>query len=321
MSPTTSAHLGLFLSAVIVGSSFPVVAMLSDAVPPLLATAARFTIAAATMLAVSRRPQRRMPRGRALLLHATLGLCLAGFFGTMFWAAGRISALAMAAIYPTVPLLAYLLGRMVGVERPAPMLLTALLLGATGALSLAWARDPGADGLRPGVVELIYAAGCVACALHPVLNRWGLERGWLPTSPTERTLWSAVAGALLIGAAGLILESPGSLALVTAGDWLILGYLGVVSSGFTFWLMQRATQVLTPGGVTAYSYLTPFVSMIALLIQDPSLIGWQWVPGSLLIVAAMTLLRTVDGTEPASVARLGSIHTRLPTPCPCVRET
>ena len=81
---------------------------------------------------------------------------------------------------------------------------------------------------------------------------------------------------------------------MTLSDVLVLAYLGVFSSGMTFWLQQRATAVLTPGAVTAYSYLVPFVSMLLLFIEQPQRIGWHWLPGSLLVLLAIALLLRRD---------------------------
>jgi drug/metabolite transporter (DMT)-like permease len=295
MSPIASAHLGMLLCAVIVGASFPLVGALSAELPPLLATAARFGVAAMAMLTLAGPVWRGGLPARTALLYAAMGLALAGFFGAMFWAAGHISALSMSAIYLSVPLTAYLLGRTFGVERPAPTLLALLVLGAAGALALASARNDG--GLRLGRSELVFAAGCAAFALYPVLSRWGLNKGWLPRSAAERTLGSLIGGAILIGAAGVVVESPAALRILSTSDWLIVAYLGLVSSGLTFWLTQRATETLTPSVVTAYSYLTPFASLLLLLAREPSLVGWRWVPGSGLIIAAMALLILRDMTS------------------------
>lgn len=288
MSPIASAHLGMLLCAAIVGASFPLVEQLSGDLPPLLATAIRFGVAAVAMLTIAPPIWRGGLPLRTLVLYAAMGLSLAGFFGAMFWAAGRTNALSMSAIYLSVPLIAYLLGRTFDVERPAPTLLALLVLGAAGALALASARNDG--GLRLGRSELVFAAGCAAFALYPVLSRWGLNKGWLPRSAAERTLGSLIGGAILIGAAGVVVESPGALQILSTSDWLIVAYLGLVSSGLTFWLTQRATATLTPSVVTAYSYLTPFASLLLLLAREPSHVGWRWLPGSGLIVAAMALL-------------------------------
>ncbi len=137
------AHHGMLLWALIVGLSFPAVGMMSEGLPPLLLTAIRFAIAALAILPLVWRKCGRWPSLPGLALYAFMGLSLAGFFGTMFWAAHRTSALSMATLYVSVPLLAYYLGRLFGVERRAVQLLGILILGAVGALGLAWAETGG----------------------------------------------------------------------------------------------------------------------------------------------------------------------------------
>ena len=84
---------------------------------------------------------------------------------------------------------------------------------------------------------------------------------------------------------------------MTLLDVSLLAYLGVFSSGMTFWLTQRATAVLTPGAVTAYSYLVPFVSMLLLFIEQPQRMGWHWLPGSVLVMLAITMLLRRDSMQ------------------------
>jgi drug/metabolite transporter (DMT)-like permease len=228
-----------------------------------------------------------------------MGLCLAAFFGSMFWAAHRTTALSMAVLYVSVPLMAYCLGRGFGVERPAGRLLVILALGAAGALGLAWAESGSFEGVRFGAGEAVYFTGCLASAFYPVLSKWGLQKGWLSDRAALRTFWSLAAGAVLIGLLGLAWENPLALAAMTVSDLLLVAYLGIFSSGVTFWLMQRADAALTPGAATAYTYLTPFVSMLLLLAADPQRISWQWLPGSLLVVLAIALLLRRDAGSPS----------------------
>ncbi|WP_246226112.1 DMT family transporter [Chelativorans xinjiangense] len=284
-------HAGMLLWALIVGLSFPAVGLMSEGLPPLLLTAIRFAIAALAIGALVWRTPDRWPSLPGLTLYAVMGLCLAGFFGAMFWAAHRATALSMATLYVSVPLLAYCLGRGLGVENPAGRLLAILALGAIGALGLALAESGATlDGLQFGIAEAAFFLGCVASALYPVLTKWGLARGWLSDRAALRTFWSLVAGGVLIGFLGLAMETPRALAAMTLFDFLLVAYLGVFSSGVTFWLMQRATAVLTPGAVTAYTYLVPFVSMLLLFAGEPERIGWQWLPGALMVVLAIALL-------------------------------
>src|SRR5699024_10002943 len=112
-------------------------------------------------------------------------------------------------------------------------------------------------------------------------------------------------GGVLIGLLGLVSESPRALTAMTLTDALVVIYLGLFSSGLTFWLLQRATAVMTPGAVTAYTYVVPFVSMVLLFITQPRVIGWQWLPGSLLVVLAITLLLRHDAAKNRPHKRFG----------------
>jgi drug/metabolite transporter (DMT)-like permease len=293
-----NSHLGMLLWALIVGSSFPAVGMMSEGLPPLLLTAIRFAVAALAILPLVWRKSDRWPSLPGLALYAFMGLSLAGFFGTMFWAAHRTSALSMATLYVSVPLLAYFLGRAFGVERRASQLLGILVLGAAGALGLAWAEAGGQSSeLQFGLAEAAFFVGCLASALYPVLSKWGLNQGWLSPWAELRTFWSLFTGSVLVGLLGLIWEDPQHLTPLTLTDGLLLLYLGVFSSGMTFWLTQRATAMLTPAAVTAYSYLVPFVSMLLLFINQPQRIDWHWLPGSLLVVLAIALLLKRDAAN------------------------
>ena len=139
----TGAHLGMLLWALFVGLSFPAVGLMSEGLPPLLLTAMRFGIATLALLPLLLQQEDRWPSLPGLLLYALMGLSLAGFFGTMFWAAHRVSALSMATLFVSVPLLAYCIGRGLGVEQAAGRLLAILALGAFGALGLAVAESDG----------------------------------------------------------------------------------------------------------------------------------------------------------------------------------
>ena len=164
-------------------------------------------------------------------------------------------------------------------------------LGALGALGLAVAESNGDIAqLEFGFGELAFFFGCIASAMYPVLSKWGLQRGVLAPQAGLRTFWSLLMGAMLIGALGLVWEQPMALTRMDWRDVALVVYLGVFSSGMTFFLQQRATAVLTPGAVTAYSYLVPFVSMLLLFIAQPQRIGWHWLPGSVLVIIAIGLL-------------------------------
>lgn len=295
------AHAGMLLWALLVGLSFPAVGLLGDELPPLWLTALRFLIAALALLPIlGGRPA--WPSAVGWLLYLGMGASLGAFFSIMFWSAHRVSSLSMAVLFVSVPLLAYGLGRGFGVERSAPALLGCLMLGALGALGLAWAE--GGQGMRspqPGAGELLFFIGCICSALYPVLSKLGLERGWLDRSAAPRAFWSLFMGMVTSAALGSWLEQPGALWRMDRQELLILVYLGVLSTSATFWLQQHATRLLTPGAIAAYGYLVPFVAMLVLFVTRPALLDWRWLPGSFLVLTAMALLLRDDLNVHASL--------------------
>ena len=310
-----NAHVGLLLSALIIGFSFPAVGMISEGLPPLTLTAMRFAIAAVAIWPMVRRLTDLRPDPRGLAIYGLLGLCLAAFFGTMFWAAHHASAVSLATIYVSVPLIAYLLGRALCVEQRSPRLVGILATGATGALALIWAQSSAEVG-RFGIGEAGFFFACFGSAAYPVLSKLGLERGWLSEHAELRTFWSLVAGSALIGLLALIIETPRDIMNMNIRDGALVIYLAVFSSAVTFWLSQRATAVLTPGTVTAYSYMTPFVAMLLLFFTEPQQIGWRWLPGSLLVITTIALLlRGANRSNTSSRAIDTRSHGNTAQPC------
>ncbi len=310
-----NAHGGLLLSALIIGFSFPAVGLISEGLPPLTLTAIRFAIAAIAIWPLVRRLPDVWPGARGLAFYGLLGLCLAAFFGTMFWAAHHASAVSLATIYVSVPLIAYLLGRALHVEQNSPRLVAILATGAIGALALIWAQSSAEIG-KFGIGEAGFLLACIGSASYPVLSKLGLERGWLSEHAELRTFWSLVAGSVLIGLLALIIETPRDIMNMNIRDGALVIYLAVFSSAVTFWLSQRATAALTPGTVTAYSYMTPFVAMLLLFFMEPQQIGWRWLPGSLLVITTIALLlRGASRSNTSGRAIDTRSHSNTAQPC------
>lgn len=286
-----SAHAGLMLASLIVGLSFPAVGLISEDLPPLTLTAIRFAIAAAVIGPAVLRMPGFWPGPRGLVLHAILGLCLAAFFGTMFWAAHRTTPMSMATIFVAVPLLAYLMGRALKVEIRSTRLVGILATGAVGALALIWAQSSaGTQQFRVGLGEASFFFACACIALNSVLNKLGLEKGWLSSHAAVRTFWTLIAGTVQVGLLAVATESPRHVLDMNLQDGAVIAYLAVFSSAVTFWLSQRAAAVLTPGITTAYGYTSPFVAMLLLFYTEPQQMGWHWLPGSLLVITAIAFL-------------------------------
>ncbi|MGD9807968.1 MAG: DMT family transporter [Deferribacterales bacterium] len=293
--PMLRAHISLLLWAFIVGLSFPVVSALTDGLPPVFLTSFRFIIAILALVPFLRGEAQLIPSKGGMVLYILMSLCLAVFFSGMFWAANVSTSLSMATLYLSIPLLSYAVGRSFNVERKDLKMLAILLLGAVGALMLAFVDAGRVHGnISFGIGELVFFVGCVASALYPVLTKFGLKKGLLSPSSVVRTFWSLFLGSIIMAVIGFAVESPSEMLRMNMYDLMLVIYLGIFSSGVTFWLQQSATSVLTPASVTAYSYLVPFVSMVILFIDEPSQLSFKWLPGSVMVVGAIYILLRYD---------------------------
>ncbi|WP_432696681.1 DMT family transporter [Marinobacterium sp. YM272] len=298
MKTPLGAHLMMLLWAVLVGGSFPLAATLDEALSPLWLTAVRFLIAAALMYPwVVKQPGWWPKNTRARLGYTLLGVFLAAFFGSQFIALNLTSALSVAALFVTLPAIAWLLARLVGIERSGAGRLLVLLIGAAGALGLNLQGRAGSLGSF-GAGEWLFLAGCACSAAYSVSSRVLVLRDWLPANPLLATFWSLLIGALLMTGLAQFESGDGSQfwQLLSLGDMAVLGLLALFASFMTFWILQSAMQVLMPSSVAAYSYLTPLVSLgLALYAGSAHLNPVTWGSLGLLLITLCWLIGSERG--------------------------
>jgi len=302
------AHLMMLVWALLVGGSFPLAATFDAALSPLWLTVLRFFMAAALMLPWVVRTPGRLPNSlRAWAGYTLLGGFLAVFFGAQFAALNLTSALSVAALFVTLPSIAWLLARLVGIERSGLGRLAVLLVGATGALGLTLhGRSGGLSGFGPG--EWLFLAGCACSAAYSVSSRWFVVRDWLPESPLLATFWSLLIGACLMLLPAVATQGGGDSfwQRLAAADLLTLALLALFASVLTFWILQRAMQQLMPSSVAAYSYLTPLVSLgLSLQAGSTRLDAGIGVSLALLAITVVLLIGSERGSAGRSRAPSG----------------
>ncbi|SEG75207.1 DMT family transporter [Marinobacterium lutimaris] len=307
MKTTFGAHLMMLLWALLVGGSFPLAATFDRDLSPLWLTVVRFFIAAALMLPwVIRQPGWLPNTAKAWGGYTLLGVFLAVFFGTQFAALNLTSALSVAALFVTLPAIAWLLARLAGIERSGIGRLLVLLVGAAGALGLNLQGRAGSfSGF--GLGEWLFLAGCACSAAYSVSSRVLVLRDWLPANPLLATFWSLLIGALLMMLLAQVEggDSERFWQLLGLRDIAVLGLLALFASFMTFWILQSAMQVLMPSSVAAYSYLTPLVSLaLALYAGSADLNPLTWISLGLLLVTVFWLIGSERGSvNPALAGR------------------
>jgi len=183
-----------------------------------------------------------------------IGGCMALYFITMFEALRLTSAVSTSAVFTLTPLLAAGFGWIFVHQRPRPWLLSALLVGAAGAIWVIFRADLAAllrFEIGPG--EAIFLIGTIAHGAVPAL----LQRFCKDVTALQSAFGTTI-GALIVTCAW---AAPDIIATdyiaLPSRVWWVLAYLAIVTTAGTFALLQYASKCLPGPKVMAYTYLVP----------------------------------------------------------------
>jgi drug/metabolite transporter (DMT)-like permease len=252
----------------------------------------RFATAGAILWIVFAARRTRLPRGRGLLM--LVGMGAVGYAGqaySFFTALTLASAGLAALLLYLYPALVAVLSRVVFRQPLSRLQLGAIAMALAGsALTIGWAVDGSALGVLFGVL----AAVIYACY---ILTGSRLPRDVTPTASAAVVTTSA---AVVYGVAAMI---RGVRWPATAGGWLAVAAIAVVSTAMAIAFFLEGLERLGPVRASVYSTLEPVFT----LVLASSLLGERAAPlslaGGALILGAVLILARSDAR-------------RLPLPAP-----
>ncbi|GAA6209949.1 EamA family transporter [Cognatishimia sp. WU-CL00825] len=241
--------------SMLVSLSFSLGGLVASDISPSALTAIRFAIALALLFAIMR--VLAVPIGPALHgfpRFAIVGGLMAVYFITMFEALAITTPVATSAVFTLTPLMAAGFGLVLVQQKSGSWTLSALVIGAFGALWVIFRADISAFiALDIGRGELIFLVGALAHASVPALLR-KLGRGELPLQSTFATILGALILTTLYAAPALIKTD---FMAVRPLVWLVILYLAIFTTAASFFLLQFANRHLPASKVMAYTYLVP----------------------------------------------------------------
>lgn len=285
-----AADAGVLLVAVVWGSSYSVMQVLTDAgmgVPLFLTI--RFAVALLPLLAMSGRKLSRITRAETafgvtcgVLLFAILTLETTGVQHTSAANAGFLITVSVV----LVPVYERLGGR----RRP-PALYAMTLVGLSGCAILAFGGS--AVHVRSG--DLIILAAALIRAFQ--IDYSGRHGAGQRMDPIRVTLVSMTV-VTVFGLVGALSTGP-SIASQSSGlsvvDWLLVGYLGVVGTAYAFGIQLHAVRTTSSTRVAIILSTEPvFAAVFAVLVRHEGL-SWSQALGGLLIVTAAFAGRIIEG--------------------------
>ena len=250
----------LALLTVIWGTTWAVIRVGLEAVPPQTGAALRFGVAAVVLLGVARLRGvvlGRAPHERWLWL-ANGALSFAISYGIVYWAEQYIPSGLAAILFATFPLFVLLWGHwLLPDERLTAGRLLGVLAGFSG-IALLYSEDLGRlAGPKATLAALVMPLAPFASALgQVVVKRWG--RGVHPVSITALPMGFC---ALVLGAIAALTERDRVITWSASAIGSVL-YLALVGSAIAFYLYFHLLARMKASTLSLVAYTSPLVAVL-----------------------------------------------------------
>jgi drug/metabolite transporter (DMT)-like permease len=283
--------LQLVLLSAVWGASFPMIRIAAPAFGPFPMACLRCALAAVVLAALMRITRQSWPvreHWRGLTLLATLTVVAP--FVLFNWAGLVLPAGYSAVLNATAPLFGVLAGSLFKEERLTARKLVGCAVGLAGVALLV--------RLGPVVPDWPVLLGVLACTAASASYGFGavlMKRATMAHHPLPASAAVHVAGTvvlLLPAAVTAPSVQPGADALIA------LGVLGIVTSGFMYWISMRLMREIPASAATSSAFMIPMfgVSWGALFLGEPFTLGM--LPGVALVLVACALVTGFNPLRP-----------------------
>ncbi|HEY9079497.1 DMT family transporter [Magnetovibrio sp.] len=286
------AQLLTIMGTILVSTSFPIGAAITQGLDSVVLTLFRFAIAAALFgPLVAWKYGLPRPSLRDLGRYGLLSACMVGFFWAMFEALRFTSPLNTATIFTLTPTIAAGVSAVLLKERLKTRSFIALGLGMVGAVWVIFRGDFAsfiALDLNRG--DAIFLIGTVCIGVFGPLVKY-LHRGE-PMARVSFWIFATGSGWLLL----LALPRLGGIdwaGVPTMVYWGVL-YLALFTTLITFFVFQWSTMVIGPTKVSSYTYVQPVLVLIIGLVLGHDAPPALTYPGLVLVLGATVVLQTAS---------------------------
>jgi drug/metabolite transporter (DMT)-like permease len=283
----------LFAMAAIWGVNFPVVKWATRYFAPLAFNGLRVLLATVVVLVIVGTFLRsELPTRRDIRRLAALGVIGHGAYQTCFiLGIARTTVGTAALVLAASPAMIALVGRALGVERPARRAWAgiALQLAGVGAVVVGTSLGVPAGAAAPSAVgPLLMLGAAVSWAFYAVLLKPYAER----VHPMHLSAWTMLGGVLLLCAAAVVPALSTDWAAVPPAGWGAVAYSGVGALVLAYLCYYRGVRVLGPTRTAMFTNLQPIIAIVvayATLGETPT--AWQLV-GAVSIMTGLVIARS-----------------------------
>lgn len=250
---------GVAAVSLIWGSTWLVIKVGLQAMPPFLSAGMRFAIAAGILSTLAWTSGVPLPRGARV--HA--GLLALGFlnfvvnYGAVYWGEQYVSSGLTAVLFATYPLFVLLIAHAtIGGERITPRKAAGVVLGFAG-VAVIFRSDLAVEDPRATLAAAVILVSPVVSALTSVgVKKWGHD-----LHPYTLTALPMTYGAVALTAIGLAFEDARAIEWSAAAIGS-LAYLALFGSVTAFVIYYRLLKVVPVSLLALVSYAFPIVAVV-----------------------------------------------------------
>ncbi len=276
------------------GSTFLVISVGNDTVPPLWAAALRLGLAAILLLGLTLAAGQRLPDGAALRAAAGFGFLNFGLgFCLLYWGEKTVPSGLAAVLYGTIPLSTALFARASGLERPPALKIAGAVVALGGVAVISLGRISG--HVTPLPIAALIGAATLASASGVVLKRGPRQ------PPLGANAVAALVGFTVCLAASFALREPHGLPR-SAGALIPILYLTLAGSVVAFVLFAWLVNHWPVTRISFISLVVPVVAIVLGAAVRHERLTLVHQAGSLLVLLGL-VLAIVSERRPGRVAR------------------
>jgi drug/metabolite transporter (DMT)-like permease len=270
-----------FGCALIWGSTFLVIRIGNQSLPPLWAVTVRLALAAPLLVALTYASGERLPRGAAAAAAAGFGFFNMGLsMGLLYWGEQWAPSGLTAVLYATIPLSTSLFARAYGLESLSPFKLAGALV-AIGGVATIFAGSFG--GAVPPAALVAVTLAAVSAAFSGVLLKRGPRQ-----HPFGANAVASLVGCAMCGTASFALGERHPLP-TTADQLLPVLYLAIAGSIGAFGLYAWLVNHWPVSRISFVSVVVPLVALVLGGLFAGERLTVQDAVGSALVLAGLGL--------------------------------
>ncbi|WP_027363210.1 DMT family transporter [Desulfospira joergensenii] len=286
-------HALMLLNILLIASSFPVGASITNALPPAVMMSLRFMLAALLFAPyVLVRNGFQLPSLRSMTHYIIISIPLVIFFWCMFESLRYTTLLNAGALFTLVPTVTAVFAAILNKDSISRARALGLFVGTLGAVWIVFRGDISAlANLNLNYGDIVFFIGCLALGLYNVLIKKLYQN-----EPMELlTFWVLLWGSVWLSVISLQDMEQINWKDVGLNVYAGVAYLSIFTTLITFFLMQFSIVRIGAAKASAYNFITPVFVILLSIISGMERFIPVTVPGILLVVTAMVLIQRDKG--------------------------